>query len=94
MSLLCRLGKHRPASVRTWNDGLHFSRCVACGVDLVRGPGQWRPAPPGTRVVWRERRPGDLAPSRSFNSDQRLTPIRPRPLMLKRLQYRVEDGEG
>ena len=57
MSLLCRLGRHRPRGIPRWNDGLYFATCERCGRDLVRTAFEgWR-VPAGYRVVWSDRPP-------------------------------------
>jgi hypothetical protein len=57
MSLLCRLGLHRPRGVPRWNDGFYFSTCESCGVDLIRTAFQRWHIPRGYRVVWSHRPP-------------------------------------
>ncbi|HEX8512256.1 MAG TPA: SH3 domain-containing protein [Allosphingosinicella sp.] len=57
MSLLCRLGLHRPRGVPRWNDGLYFATCGRCGRDLVRTAFQRWHVPRGYRVVWSTRPP-------------------------------------
>ena len=58
MSLLCRIGRHRPADERVWNDGWFFGRCDRCGTDLLSRGRSWKPVPAGFRIVWRNRPPG------------------------------------
>ncbi|HEX8625079.1 MAG TPA: hypothetical protein VF782_08365 [Allosphingosinicella sp.] len=57
MSLLCRLGRHRPRGIPRWNDGLYFATCENCGCDLVRTAFQGWQVPKGYRVVWSDRPP-------------------------------------
>lgn len=57
MSLLCRLGRHRPRGIPRWNDGLYFATCERCGCDLVRTAFQGWQVPKGYRVVWSDRPP-------------------------------------
>ena len=62
MSLLCRLGFHRPGPDPVWNRGFWFSRCRGCGTDLVRtAGGRWR-VPKGRKVVWRPKPPRGRPP--------------------------------
>jgi hypothetical protein len=57
VSLLCRLGRHRPRGIPRWNDGLYFATCARCGRDLVRTAFEgWR-VPNGYRIVWSDRPP-------------------------------------
>jgi hypothetical protein len=57
VSLLCRLGRHRPRGIPRWNDGFYFATCERCGCDLVRTAFQGWHAPSGYRVVWSDRPP-------------------------------------
>ena len=57
MSLLCALGRHRPAGVPRWNDGFYFAKCERCGCDLVRTAFERWHVPRGYRVVWSDRPP-------------------------------------
>lgn len=57
MSLLCRLGRHRPRGIPRWNDGYYFAACERCGCDLVRTAFQRWHVPSGYRVVWSDRPP-------------------------------------
>ncbi|HEY0131727.1 MAG TPA: hypothetical protein VGB57_10005 [Allosphingosinicella sp.] len=57
MSLLCRLGLHRPRGIPRWNDGFYFATCERCGRDLVRTVFQRWHVPKGYRVVWSDRAP-------------------------------------
>lgn len=57
MSLLCRLGRHRPRGIPRWNDGLYFATCERCGRDLVRTAYQGWHVPRGYKVVWSDRPP-------------------------------------
>lgn len=53
-SILCALGLHKPRRKATSNQGVLFSQCKRCGIDLIRRPGEeWRRVPKGMRVVWR-----------------------------------------
>jgi hypothetical protein len=52
MRLLCELGRHRPGPRPRWNEGYYFSKCEACGHDLVRTPFERWQVPRGYRVVW------------------------------------------
>ena len=52
VSLLCSLGRHRPAALPRWNDGFYFTRCERCGQDLVRTAFTGWHVPEGYRVVW------------------------------------------
>ena len=52
MRLLCELGRHRAGPRPRWNEGYYFSRCKACGRDLVRTPFERWQVPRGYRVVW------------------------------------------
>lgn len=52
MSLLCRLGRHRPRGIPRWNDGFYFARCEQCGRDLVRTAFEGWHEPRGYKVVW------------------------------------------
>ena len=58
MSLLCRIGRHRPAGERVWNDGWFFGRCERCGIELLSRGRRWKPVPAGYRIVWRSRPAG------------------------------------
>jgi hypothetical protein len=56
MRLLCTVGRHQPNHARIYNDGLYFSACDRCGVDLIQRPAQpWRTVPKGHAVVWKPR---------------------------------------
>ncbi|HYW15763.1 MAG TPA: hypothetical protein VE891_06380 [Allosphingosinicella sp.] len=57
MSLLCRLGRHKPRGIPRWNDGLYFAACERCGRDLVRTAYQGWHVPKGYKVVWSDRPP-------------------------------------
>lgn len=53
-SVLCLLGRHKPAKKVIANQGFEFSHCVRCGVELIRREGRdWGPVPKGSRIVWR-----------------------------------------
>ena len=55
-TLLCRLGRHAAEPGEVWNRGYFFSRCGACGVDLVRtASGRWH-EPKGRKIVWKPRK--------------------------------------
>ena len=60
MNISCRLGRHRALATERWNDGYYFSRCENCGIDLIRRRERWRPVPKGYRVVWKQRREGEI----------------------------------
>ena len=62
--ILCRLGRHRAEPDEVWNRGYYFSRCSACGSDLVRtASGKWH-VPKGRKIVWRPKKPrGQRPPS-------------------------------
>lgn len=52
--MFCMGGYHRVDPAAAWNDGIGFSRCLRCGVELVQRPGaRWTPVPRGYAVVWR-----------------------------------------
>ncbi|MBA4089097.1 MAG: hypothetical protein C0494_00715 [Sphingobium sp.] len=52
--MFCILGYHRADPAAAWNDGIGFSRCLGCGVELVQRPrAGWSPVPRGYAVVWR-----------------------------------------
>ncbi|WP_416464972.1 hypothetical protein [Sphingomonas sp. VDB2] len=52
--MFCIGGYHRADPAAAWNDGIGFSRCLGCGVELVQRPGaRWTPVPRGYAVVWR-----------------------------------------
>jgi hypothetical protein len=57
LSLLCRLGRHRPRGIPRWNDGYYFATCERCGSDLVRTAFERWHVPSGYRVVWSDRPP-------------------------------------
>ena len=58
MSVLCKLGRHRSASMGVWNDGLFFGTCERCSAPLIRRPDEsWMGVPRDYVVVWSERRP-------------------------------------
>lgn len=57
VSLLCRLGRHRPRGKPRWNDGYYFATCERCGADLVRTAFERWHVPSGYRVVWSDRPP-------------------------------------
>ena len=60
--ILCRYGAHKAAPGEIWNRGYFFTRCTACGADLVRtASGKWH-VPRGQKVVWRERKPRGRKP--------------------------------
>ena len=59
MSLLCRLGRHRPHGIPRWNDGFYFARCGRCGRDLVRTAFEGWHEPRGFKVVWSVSPPAD-----------------------------------
>ena len=62
LQILCRLGFHRAEPGEVWNRGYYFSRCRACGSDLVRTPsGKWH-VPKGQKVVWKPRKPRGRRP--------------------------------
>jgi hypothetical protein len=62
MTILCFLGRHRPAPDPKWNKGWYFTHCQRCGADLVRtGSGRWH-VPKGRKVVWKERTPRGRRP--------------------------------
>jgi hypothetical protein len=53
MKLRCLALRH-PAGTVTLNEGLYFSTCRHCGIDLIRQRGAaWQPVPRGFRVAWR-----------------------------------------
>lgn len=55
MSMICRLLGHAARPAHHHNQGLDFSICARCAIDLIRESGEeeWRLLPRGTRVVWR-----------------------------------------
>lgn len=54
MNLLCTLLGHQRALPAVHNDGVFFTSCTRCGVDMTRERrGPWRAVPPGMQVVWR-----------------------------------------
>jgi hypothetical protein len=82
VSLLCRLGRHRPRGIPRWNDGFYFATCERCGRDLVRTAFQRWHVPRGYRIVWSDRPPSDrpdvtLRPEASGAGPE--TPAQPAP---------------
>lgn len=66
MKLRCLALRH-PAGAATFNEGLYFSACRHCGVDLIRHRGAgWQPVPRGFRVAWRAEGQHSLPPWRSM----------------------------
>ena len=62
MRLLCHLGWHRPSATTIENEGRTFSRCVACGADLVKASHGWKTAPKGYKVIWKKPAPAKPKP--------------------------------
>ncbi|MDT9598180.1 hypothetical protein [Sphingosinicella rhizophila] len=55
MRLFCAIGWHKANPYDRWNSGYYFTRCQACGQDLVRRvAGRWH-VPKGYRVVWKSK---------------------------------------
>lgn len=53
MNLLCHMVGHRGSGRETYNGGYFFARCGRCNGDLIRDGREWKPVPPGHRVVWK-----------------------------------------
>jgi hypothetical protein len=53
MMFRCFFGHERGVGA-SFNDGVIFAECEACGTPIVRRPsGRWYPLPKGYRVAWK-----------------------------------------
>lgn len=68
---LCRLGVHRPGAEMIWNASYHVTRCVHCGIELLRIAGRWWRIPHGHRVRWSPGTPAGALVDRHPNPDSR-----------------------
>jgi hypothetical protein len=55
MTLWCKFGRHSVSPHRIENEGIYFSRCRDCGVDLIARVSEtrWTVVPEGYAVRWR-----------------------------------------
>ena len=68
MSIRCRILGHMPNGPGVYNEGLYFSRCDRCGVDLFRQKvGNWSPLPRQLRVKWDTKGSHSVTPWRAAN---------------------------
>lgn len=66
MKVRCLAMRHPPAAI-TFNQGLYFTTCRDCGVELVRERDMaWRKVPRGFRISWRAEGQHSLPPWRSL----------------------------
>lgn len=83
MTVLCRMGVHRPGKPAIWNNGFYFSACAGCGRDLIRGAhNRWGPVPRGMKVVWRPRPEGYPDWSGVESAEETALPLIARPLSI------------
>ncbi len=66
MKLRCLARGHRPAAT-IFNEGLYFSTCRDCDVELIRQRGaDWQKVPRGFRVTWRAQGSHSLPPAKGM----------------------------
>ena len=71
MKLRCLARGHRPAAI-IFNEGVYFSTCCDCDVELIRQRGaDWQKVPRGFRVTWRAQGSHSLPPLKGMNRRHR-----------------------